>query len=208
MPPGARVAVTTRSCRVVAGLASSAAKAVKGVAAASASMLALRRYLGMEPPVCLRLNDKRRASLRAFEPIGRRPGGEDAEARHTGPVETALHRFCSSLRRSSAPRIPLIRKLERHAQTGFLARGSWRHTRTFPDPSVQWLARGSRPPADAYALTAHSCRDSRRSGEPSLRPAFPFKPEGIGALGIHPQMRRAPLPYRGHGGGDKTAGSG
>src|ERR1700732_1496663 len=68
MPPGARVAVTTRSCTVVDEVGSSAAKAVRGAAATSADRLALRKYLGMEAPRLLASERQAESLLEGHEP--------------------------------------------------------------------------------------------------------------------------------------------
>ena len=95
---------------------------------------------------------------------------EDVDAwRVPGPVETAPHRFCSSLRRRSAPRIPLIRKLERHAPTGFLARGSRRIRGPSRALRTQWLAWGRLPLADR--VCAHR---SQLQGQPQIRRQVPL----------------------------------
>ena len=161
----------------------------------------------MKPSIDLRLNDWRRASRGqgVHGPTGRQARTPGAPA---GPVEAAPTRLLvSSLRRSSAPRIRTDPKARATRADRFLARGCSVHTQTFPGLSARWLERGwgSLPPS-AYALAAHSCRDSRRSEADKPPTAFPIKPPRASARFVvtrhlggrpHPIFRlRQPILWR------------
>ena len=186
-----REALTTSTSTGVGGACW--ARAASGLAQRAASAPAPRvwreeAYRGIKAPLRLPASERQAESLQRGGPHRRRVGGADADARRpTG--------------RNGSPPLLLV------AQTEFRASDSTdpkaRATRTdrfpgsrviasyadLPGPFGPVAGGGFSSPAGAYALAAHSCRDSHGSAARRPLPAFPIKPRRHRRAFTGPRLR-------------------